>query len=309
MQWFIGIDGGGTKTSFAIGRTDAVPVNIIVRSGCSYQEIGAENVVSLILEGVEELIKSVGATPEECAGCCIGLPCFGENKNMDIAVANELKEKLNPIPIKIVNDGIVGWAGSLECSEGIHLVSGTGSIAFGCNASGEIARAGGWNEFFDDNGSCYWIGREAMNLFSKQADGRAPKGALYDLIYRDLQLTEDFEFIKAVLKDIAPHRDRVAKFQIYAFEAAKSGDESAAALYPRAAKELALLVSGVKQQLSWSVEPVKVSYFGGLFNTGDMILKPLSEELDKLGCVLQAPAHTATEGALRLAIKEYSKEE
>lgn len=309
MKWYIGIDGGGTKTAFVIGTENGNPVHTIMRSGCSYQSIGINAVVVLITSGIRDILLESNVQPEDCVGCCIGLPCFGENKAMDQIIVNELTEAISPIPVKIVNDGIVGWAGSLECCEGIHLVAGTGSIAIGCGADGSFARSGGWTEFFGDEGSCYWIGREGMSLFSKEADGRMPKSALYSIIRDTYDLKNDFAFIDKVINELAPYREKTAAFQRHVLDAANAGDMAAQEIYSHAAKELALIISGVKSQLSWSSETVKVSYYGGLFHAGDWILRPLTEELTALGCTVQKPMRSATDGALLLAIKEFNNKE
>jgi len=307
MKWFIGIDGGGTKTSFAIGKNIGDPVQTLTRGGCSYLEIGIPGVIELLQEGIHDLLLSAEVRREACAGCCIGLPCYGENKEIDQQITRLLQEVLSPIPLKIVNDSIVGWAGSLECQEGIHLVAGTGSMAVGRGADGSFARSGGWTEFFGDEGSCYWIGREAMKLFSQESDGRLPKGALYEIVKNYYSLHEDFDFIEKVLDTIAPHRDQVAAFQRIALEAALAGDYAVQTLYRQAAEELASIVVGVKTQLSWSGDKIKVSYYGGLFHAGDLVLKPLTYHLAAHGCTLQKPLHSATEGALLLAIQTFSK--
>lgn len=308
MKWYIGIDGGGTKTAFCIGRSDGKAVRSLTLGGCSYQQIGAEGVRERITEGIRACLEAVGASREDCAGCCVGLPCFGENMEMDALLQALLEEALKPIPVLLVNDGVVGWAGSLECQEGIHLVAGTGSIAIGRGADGRFARSGGWVEFFGDEGSCYWVGREAMSLFTKEADGRLPKDVLYRLVREVYALDQDFEFVERVLKDLAPYRDRVAGFQRLAKQAADGGDPAVRGLYRRAAGELAQLVSGVKRQLTWSEKEVPVSYFGGLFHAESWILEPLAEELTAIGCILRKPAHTAAEGALLLAINHFEKE-
>lgn len=309
MKCYIGIDGGGTKTVFAIGNEWGIPAHTLVDSGCSYQSIGIEAVVELITAGIQSILRKGNVSPEDCAGCCIGLPCFGENQTMDQAIVDILQEKLSPIPVKIVNDGVVGWAGSLACGEGIHLVAGTGSIAIGCGADGSFARSGGWTEFFGDEGSCYWIAREGMSLFSKEADGRLPRSALYSIIRNAYDLKDDFEFIDKVIHEVAPYREKTAAFQRYVLEAANAGDESAQKLYRYAAKELAQIVLGVKNQLSWSSDIVNVSYYGGLFHAGDWILKPLIQELLVHGCLVQKPLRSATDGALLLAIKEFNNKE
>lgn len=299
-EWYIGVDGGGTKTAIAVARKDGIPVASIRRNGCSYQALGIDGTVDVIVEGILSCLMSVNASLDDCAGCCLGIPCFGENAKYDAVITQKLHDRLAPAPIHIVNDVEVGWAGALECQPGIHIVAGTGAIAFAKGDDGRSARCGGWNEFFGDEGSCYWVGREAMSLFTKEADGRLPKGTLYEIVKQDLTLAEDIDFIDYILKELAPHRDKVAAFQIYASKAARSGDAAAQSLYGRAAHELALLIGALRKELSLPVE-TKVSYSGGLFQNGDLILKPLEKEVSAYGCTLQAPRRTAVEGALILA--------
>lgn len=308
-KWYIGVDGGGTKTAIAVSKADSLPVQTMIYPTCSYQSIGITQSVALIQRGILECLAAVGAKLEDCAGCCVGMPCYGENSENDRIIAAELTRALAPVPVSVVNDGEVGWAGSLACEEGIHVVSGTGSIAFGRGENQGIARCGGWVEFFGDEGSCYWIGREAMCLFSKQADGRIARGALYELISKELGLKEDYQFIDRVMADIAPYRERVADFQRYVLQAAQMGDLAAIALYEKAAEELALMIGALKAKLRFSSEPVHVSYSGGLFHAGELVLKPLRSKVSALGCVLQTPKRSAIEGALMLAVEQFCSDD
>ncbi len=303
-KYVIGIDGGGTKTAVALAGIYEVPMTIVLESGCSYQALGIDGAVSVIQNGITDILQKAGVAAADCCGCCIGLPCYGEDVQQDGIIVEKLCSMLDPIPVHIVNDVEVGWAGALNCGEGIHLVAGTGSIAFAKNAAGETARCGGWNEFFGDEGSCYWLGREAMSVFSKQADGRIPRGALYEIVRRELALGRDMDFIDVVIKEYAPHRDKVASFQRYAAQAALAGDASILALYDRAAKELGQMVCALRNQLDLP-EGVPVSYSGGLFQTGELILRPLRMEVSALQCKLQAPQKSALEGALLLAVQKY----
>lgn len=307
VKWFVGVDGGGTKTAFAISTADGVPVGALTRTGCSYQAIGIHETVKLISDGVLECLASVSGSLEECAGCCLGIPCYGESPENDQIITAALREALAPAPIYFANDVEVGWAGALECREGIHIVAGTGSIAFGRGVDQKTARSGGWVEFFGDEGSCYWVGREAMSLFSKQADGREPRGALYDEVRREFSLTDDCQFVDVVLRDLAPHREQVAAFQLCARRAAEAGDVAAVAIYEKAARELALMVRALKQKLALPQGQTSVTYSGGLFKSGDLILRPLRKEVEALGCTLVEPKRSAVEGALTLTIEQFNR--
>lgn len=307
MKYFIGIDGGGTKTAFLLSGIDGDPIDSRVAGGCSYQTLGVEAAVRLLASEMERLLRENKIAREDCAGCAIGLPCYGENAEMDAWIVEDLRKAFYPVPLYIVNDVEVGWAGSLACKEGIHVVAGTGSIAFGKGKGGQSARCGGWNEFYGDEGSCYWIGRQAMSLFSKEADGRIPRGAMYEIVRREFGLLDDFYFTTVIQEDWAPFRAKVASFQMFALQAAQQGDAAAAALYANAAQELGIMVQGVLNRVCFSEMPVTVSYSGGLFRAGELVLQPFRAQVEALGCVLQAPLRTATEGALLLAIDHFGK--
>ena len=303
-KWYVGVDGGGTKTAImAATKTDG-ETGAELTAGCSYQMLGVDGATKMIADGVKSSLQKVGAQLTDCAGVCIGLPCYGEDARQDEAMQDSLRKALAPAPLHIVNDVEVGWAGALECQPGIHIVAGTGSIAFAKDESGHAARSGGWNEFFGDEGSCYWIGKEAMSLFAKEADGRAAKGALYEIVRQELRLADDMDFIDLVIREYAPYRDKVAAFQRFAAQAAQEGDTEAIALYERTAHELVLMVQALKRELRFP-DGTKVSYSGGLFQTGDLILKPLKREVTALRCALEAPKKSGVEGAWLLAVHNF----
>ena len=306
MKYYIGVDGGSTKTIFAVSDEKGKLYREVTRTGCSYQSIGVDSSVRFLNKEIRELLSSLEIDIEECAACCIGMPCFGENEGMDQVIADTLKRLLAPIPVYLVNDVEVGWAGAQECREGIHVAAGTGSIAFGKGKEEKAARCGGWNEFYGDEGSCYWIGRKAMGLFSKEADGRLPKGALYRIVKKELGLINDFYFTDVIRESWMPYRWKVAAFQMYAFWAVQEGDEAVARLYREAAEELGLMVKTIKESLTFSSDKICVTYSGGLFQVGDLIFQPFREEIEGLGCVLAEPVGPAAEGALLLA-KKYSE--
>lgn len=305
MKYYIGIDGGGTKTAVVIGRNDGVCLGSLEKSGCSHKSIGVDGVVNIISDCISEITNNIGISADNCAGCCIGLPCFGEAPEADTEITEKLKTRFPNIPFLIVNDVVVGWAGSLECGEGVHLVAGTGAISYGRTNDGREARANGWSELFGDEGSCYWIGKEAMSLFSRQADGRKPKGSLYEIVKKELDFKNDIEFIDIAEKNYFPNRDKVASFQLFAQKAALTGDNEAKKLYLQAAQHLADSAFAIIKNLGWENKNVPVSYNGGLFKTGDLILEPLKDCLKVMNCTLIPPKHSATEGALLLCIKNF----
>ena len=192
--------------------------------------------------------------------------------------------------------------------DGINIVAGTGSIAFGRDKYGNKARSGGWGEYIGDEGSGYYLGKKLLELFTKQADGRLPKSAVYLLTRERLGINNDSDIIDLAEKKFVFKRDKMATLQIILSDAAKAGDVSAIEAYHTAGKELALSVLAVRGKLSFDTGDVRVSYSGGIFNNGELILKTFREILRSNGCRIEKPQAEPYIGAILLAVKSFGSE-
>ncbi|MBS5385953.1 MAG: hypothetical protein KHY31_01110 [Clostridiales bacterium] len=300
---FLGIDGGGTKTDFLLLNEEGNTVRQRRIGTISYKQIGMDNTVWVLRENIKEILGGI----QEKVYICIAFPNWGESAGNDILFSQRLHE-ITSFPVKVVNDSMAGWAGSLGLQEGINLVAGTGSIVYGRNKNGEEARAGGWCELFSDEGSCYWLGIKALELFTKESDGRAEKGTLLEIFRAYFCLKEDFDIIDIFEKEYKNDRTKIASIQKQLYQAAVSGDVEAQKLYISAAQELAALIKTVYRKLKFQRE-IAVSYSGGLFHTRELILNPLQEQLAASGLYLCMPKYMPVQGAALLAAWEYRKEE
>ena len=301
MGIWIGIDGGGTKTKFLAVDESGKRLASYIAGGAYYHLDGIETVCARLAEGIGAVKGS-----SDILGICFGMPGFGESTSDDEAV-ERIRLSLSPYNLYVVNDVEVGWAGSLALSPGVNIVAGTGSIAYGRNQDGFSARSGGWMEFFSDEGSGYWLGRRTLELFAKQSDGRIPKDKLYELLKAHLNLQNDNEMNSLVRDAYALSREKTASLQRVLFEAAKAGDRSAIKLYQEAGQELALIADAVIRKLKFSSTPT-LSYSGGVFETGDLILKPFRASM-KMQAKLAIPALEPVEGAVLLAVERFAPQE
>lgn len=305
MQYIIGVDGGGTKTAFALATTDGAVLRTLELDSTSYREHGIEKVIQRLEEGVVTLLQEVGAARTELVQLAIGAPGFGENARQDAVLEQNVTAHFAPIPVHLCNDAVVAYYGALEGRPGINLVAGTGAIAYGENAVGANARSGGWSEHFSDEGSCYWLGKMAMGLFCKEADGRKPKAALYEIFRREFALEDDMSFIAVMEQQYLPYRKKVASLQRFLLEAARQGDDAAAELYTQACAELAQMAVGIRRQVEFDgICPVSLT--GGITHAGALVWEPLSRMLEQHGMKLVPGAGSPVEGAAILAARVFA---
>jgi N-acetylglucosamine kinase-like BadF-type ATPase len=297
---YLGIDGGGTKTSFLLLAGDGRLLARHVAPTSYYLEIGFDALRGLIRDGVDEALRQAGLKTAALRSAFAGLPAHGE----DSALLADFDGLLAHLPrARVGNDMVCSWAGSLGGNDGISLVAGTGSIAYG-EWEGRGARSGGWGEVFGDEGSAYWLAREGLALFSRMADGRAEAGPLLGLVREHFGLKHDLDVCAAI--NGAAARSRLAQLARLVSAAAVAGDAQAAALLGRAGEELALLAAGVARQLELPGDAaVEVSYTGGVFEAGDAVTGALRGAMAKTlpNATLVAPRFGPELGAAMYAAR------
>lgn len=279
---YLGVDGGGTKTSFVLLNDEGDVLAQHESSTCYYLSVGMEEARRVVFSGIGELCRRAGVSAADIDYAFLGLPAYGEI-SADIPLLDTLPGQLLPAGrYQCNNDMVCGWAASLGCRDGINVVSGTGSIAYG-EHQGRSARCGGWGELFSDEGSAYWIGCQALNLFSKMADGRLRKDMLYDIIREKYHISNDLDISDLVFNQWKGERGQIASLAQVACEAAMNGDKQSRAIFFQAAHELALMIDTLRGELDYANdEIVLTSYSGGVFKCGDIILEAFAYELSKL---------------------------
>ncbi len=299
---YIGVDGGGTKTAFVLIDERANILSSHQEETCSYLAQGIEGSRAILENGVSILISNANVEISAIKFAFFGLPCYGEDQNMQRSLDGLPASILAKDKYKCDNDTVCGWAGSLACKDGINIVSGTGSISYGEN-KGKTARCGGWGELFGDEGSGYWLARESLNIFTKMSDGRISKGPLYDILKQHLSLNRDLDLPGIILDEWKGDRTKIAALSTVTFEAALAGDVEAINIYNRAGFELAQIVEATRSAVHFrNDETVNLSYSGGVFNSEDLILVPFKAALQSNYMILK-PRFSPVIGAALYAAK------
>jgi len=274
---FLGVDGGGTKTALCLLTGDGSLAGRAEVTGTYDPSADPDRLAAILAEGVAAVCDRARTSPDRVDYAFFALPGYGE--------ASRLVPVLDALPARVLghhrygcdNDMVAGWAGSFGGADGINVVSGTGSIAYGRHGV-TSARAGGWGELFGDEGSGYWVGRSALTAFSRMSDGREPRSALYTAVRAVLaqdgglagnpvgDLVGDLDVLDVVLNRWSGSRSRIARLSRLVAGAADDGDDRARQILADAASELVLLVDAVRDRLGApDGASLPVSYSGGMF--------------------------------------------
>ncbi|MGE3871007.1 MAG: N-acetylglucosamine kinase, partial [Pseudorhodoplanes sp.] len=275
--YFLGVDGGGPKTQFVLVDSNGNLLGSVIGEGSYHLEIGMEGLRQVLATGVADVLAQATVDAGRIAHAFFGIPAYGEDSEAQVLLDAMPEALLGHRRYRSGNDMVCAWAGSLAGEDGINVVAGTGSIGYG-DRRGKAARAGGWGEVFGDEGSAYWIAVQGLNVFTRMSDGRQPKGSLYALFRDSFRLEADLDLCARVLNNHT--RDSIAAIAQLVTRAAQEGDASAIRLFDSAAEELAAVVDAVRLALDFAAdEIVPLSYSGGVFHAGALILDPFRRHL------------------------------
>lgn len=127
---------------------------------------------------------------------------------------------------------------------------------------------------------------------------------------RELGLGNDLDICARVHGEQALSRSDFAKLSLLVAEAARLGDANAANIYAQAGDELGQIADSLRRALDFGAgETVPLSYSGGAFSAGDLLLTPFKQAL-QLACPafeLRSPIHEPHYGAALYAAKLFER--
>jgi len=182
----------------------------------------------------------------------------------------------------------------------VVLIAGTGAIAFGVDEQGKRLRSGGWGHLFDDRGSGYWIGREALAAVFQAYDGRGEATALTDGVCRALG-SPDVPTITSIVHAGANAKATIASLAPVCGEAASAGDPAACRIVQAAAVELRRMVDAVIAAGAFEPGLVKMGLQGGALAGVEGLRAEVGRGLSSADCVPATASPAA--GAALLAMK------
>lgn len=204
----------------------------------------------------------------------------------------------------IVSDARSALAGATGCKPGVVIISGTGSIAYGENASGEKARAGGWGWRLGDEGSGYTIGNNALIAALRAYDRSGPETILTDMILNYLGLSQAEDVIDWTYDPMREPRHFAALVPLVK-EAENKGDLVATRIMSEAGAQLGSVAQAVIRRLRLTGD-FPVACCGGVFKQPNRYNEFFEETVRDAApdCVFIEPLFTPTVGSALLALQK-----
>ena len=292
-RFFLGIDGGGTKTTALVGDANGTVLLHAVGKTVNYCAVGMEKAkenMRLLLADIEAqtginrfACVFIGmsalfgrATDEETAAFCDGV--FSADK------------------IVMDSDLYIALAATGEHGAAAVGICGTGSMACGRTEDGRIITKGGFGYLLGDEGSGFRIAQDGLFAAVRAAEGAGEKTALTAAAL-DFWKAQTAAGLVDVFYDPPMERNEIAKFAPVVIQTAQQGDAVALSVIRRQAALFADTANALLRELPQGL-PFYV--YGGIFEHNPLFRQLFAEHLDGHAVILLP--HTPAQGALLAAV-------
>lgn len=300
MTYYLGIDGGGTKTTCILGdesselaRADGTASNVI--------RVGDEAARDALRNTICDVCAKAAIDPAQISRTVAGVAGAGRPEARQF-IEGVLREAVGG-EVRVVGDADIALQAAFGSGPGVIVIAGTGSMALARDAQGNTIRAGGWGWAISDEGSGPWIGRAAVAAILHARD----TGTNTDLEQRLLRAWQIPDVEQLVRRANAVPPPDFGALLTDVVEAAKGGDAFAGTVIARAGRVLALLVKmAVDRAFPAETTPneaIQVAMSGGVFAHAPNVREAFYEILRTLApqAVVSPEVCDPVMGALQMA--------
>lgn len=267
MGYFLGFDGGGTKTDCVLLDSKGAVIAEGHGGPANPLRSGYDGAFSSLREAAAGAIAVANIVPANIKGVCAGLAGAGRRsvvRRVMVFLSREFPFALT----QVASDYEVALEAAVGAGPGVVLIAGTGSVAYGRNAAGETARAGGYGPWIGDEGSAFEIGRRAVSAVARSRDMVVPVTVLAEMISAALDCPDWDDLLLRIMKnpdDIFPKL-----FPVVA-EAANAEDSAAKEIMFASAIGLGHQAMIVIRRLGMKDEQFPLVKCGGVFGHSQML--------------------------------------
>ena len=294
MKYYLGIDGGGTRTTAAVSDENGNIRFKAVGKSINFYSVGMEKARENLKNVINDIYKNIGEIEFESAFIgCSALDNEASNETITALCDGVIRAK----KIGMNSDVYVALASSGEDKCRIVAICGTGSIVTGIDENCNIKTKGGWGHIFGDEGSAYSIAVNALKASAMLYD----EGKITPLVKKaeeffgveDLRSAIDKIYSSETTKDI------LAGFSTKVGEIAEEDFVAKTVIVNEAhffSKTVLALLNEMKNC-------TLLSLYGGVFQNNELFRKSFIDDIKEFHSDLKIEMLTLPpeEGALKIA--------
>ena len=283
MKFYIGVDGGGTKTAFALFDENKNMLELHEGPASNHENMEGSfpQAADIITAGVDALLEKTGKTRDDITGMLMGLAGIDHPYQHDAMCEELTKRGLKDF--RIYNDGFIVIKAGGKAGAGIGYNCGTGTCCNSIDGRGEMLQIGGFDRLSGDKGNGHWVANETFRIVYDDVclgkrESKITKMLTEKLGIKDRDtLLDSIQIIEDEEKSEAFIRVLIGSF----FEAANAGDEAALEVIEEMAQRGADFIGGHIKKMQFDEETVNVVLSGSMHTKlpSDIYINRMSELL------------------------------
>jgi N-acetylglucosamine kinase-like BadF-type ATPase len=251
--------------------------------GSNIVRLGEQQAREALHTAIRQACITAKISPSQIRAVCIGAAGAGRPETA-AKIRGILEELIPGIPrekIEVAGDAVIALEAAFGAGSGVIAIAGTGSIVYGRDATGNVARAGGWGFAISDEGSGHWIGRRAIALAMTARD-EGLETALTDGILQAWKFNTIDELVQRANATPPPDFPRLFRTVLLA---ADGGDAIARELLIDAGTKLAALAAIVVRRLApaapLTIAALPIAMTGSVFRQSHQVRQIFYDTLQK----------------------------
>jgi len=279
MAFYLGIDGGGTKTKVAIINDKNETVYIGEGGPSSIDTVDKITTRNNIDDALKDFYLKFEGAHFRSIFCGLGGIVSEDDMSNVRILLNSLKG-VDPHTLITARNDMENALYSGACFDsGMTLICGTGMVAYAKNEAGLSAKAGGWGFKEGDQGSSYDLGMQALKHVAKAYDGRKERDAFSEEIAKEIGLNEASDIVQ-IMNTYYLERTWIASLSPLVTKHANLGNRYAKEMIDRGTSNLSDAVRSVYQKIK--PENKTLVIVGSLGHSGGYFGKALYKKIREI---------------------------
>ena len=306
-MYILGLDCGGTASKallatgdgHVLGYGDGGPANYVVN--------GVDGVVRSALQAMQGCLTQVlGSSCPAGSRCLSGPGCVG---GWTRAGMNDVQQAFQTVgfdQVVVSHDAAIALLGALGGADGVVVIAGTGSIAYGLEKE-QSTRIGGWGYLLGDEGSAFWIALRALQQVMWGFDGRTRQDPiLYGAVQEYFEVSDAAQLVP-LLYQTPLNRGNIGGFSKEITRLAHQGHGFSQEVLAEAGRQLGNLAVAALRNLGLVEKKGRVGVSGGVFAAGQWVLPFMQEQIWQVAPnqTLTLPDFDPAAGAVLMAARHF----
>lgn len=279
-MYILGLDCGGTSSQALLTTIEGRVLGHGQGGPANYTIDEIDGVVTSVLESTGQCLKQAQLDSRALheQGVILALGVSGAGREIEMAEIKKAFEGIGFNHVVVGHDAHIALLGALSGADGVVVISGTGSIAYGVHNE-QTSRVGGWGFLLGDEGSSFWLALRALQQVMRGYDGR--KNVDQDLLKAafDYFNVSHAEQLPPLMYKTPLNRGFIGGFSKNIATLAAEGHHLSRELLTEAGTQLGDLAVAALTRLGLLESSGKIGACGGVFAAGDLILSPMQERI------------------------------